>query len=130
MNSLRLQGLHRLMGGLPVQIDATDHWEWVPQLQSDENPVLKRGTQLVLTLPQGVTEGYDAGTWRDTASKAAVFEFVVACLRQGSLDIVTKDEARLHKRDSTWPSGCNATWSPLSGTSRLANISASPDEGR
>jgi hypothetical protein len=42
MKSPRLQGVHRLTGGLLVQIDSLEYWQRVFQLEPQQNPILQR----------------------------------------------------------------------------------------
>jgi hypothetical protein len=44
------------MDRFPIQIDSGDHRQRMPQLEAHENPVLKGGTQFILTFPQRSAE--------------------------------------------------------------------------
>src|SRR6266849_1708970 len=98
MNSLRLQGIHRLTGGFLVQVNASHNRQVMPKFQAKQNPFFQRRTQLVLACAQRRRKCHHAGTRWDSCGKCSVFELVVDSLFHGSLDVLAQDISFAHKR--------------------------------
>src|ERR1017187_3141643 len=77
MKSRRLQGVHRLMNRLPVEINAGDHGQRVGQFHSEEYPIFQSGAQVAGALGKRRGKRDYARTGRNPSAIGAVVELVI-----------------------------------------------------
>ena len=63
MSSLRLQGVHRFLHRLPIEINSADYGQRMAELDSQKDPVFQRGAEFVLTFDESGPK-CNQGEWR------------------------------------------------------------------
>ena len=77
MSSLRLQGVHRFLHRLPIEINSADYGQRMAELDSQKDPVFQRGAEFVLTFDESGPKCNDSFAGRDMAGECRVFQLVV-----------------------------------------------------
>jgi len=82
MKSPRLHGVHRLTRRLLIEVDPLNDGQRVLQLKPQQNPVLERGPQLVLTLAECGSETDNSRAGWNTTCVASILELLERGLRE------------------------------------------------